>query len=48
MPTERTDNPRSDRPHQPRPDLKLQLPQARQAAHPLTVEGPEAVRDSHC
>jgi hypothetical protein len=48
MPTERTDNPRNDRADQQRPDLKLPLPQTRQSAHPLIVEGPEAVRDSHC
>jgi hypothetical protein len=24
------------------------LPQPRQTAHPLVVEGPEALRDSHC
>ena len=48
MPTERTDNPRTDRAPKPRSDLKLPLPQARQIAHPLIVEGPEAVRDSHC
>ncbi len=48
MPTERTDKPRNDRAHQQRSDLKPQLPQARQTAHPLIVEGPEAVRDSHC
>jgi hypothetical protein len=48
MPTERTDNPRSDHTHQQRSDLKLPLPQPRQTAHPLVVEGPEALRDSHC
>jgi len=48
MPTERTDNQRNDRAYQQRPKLKLQLPPAPQAAHPLVVEGPEAVRDSHC
>jgi hypothetical protein len=48
MPTERKDSQRDDRTHQPRSELKLPLPQPRQTAHPLIVEGPEAVRDSHC
>jgi hypothetical protein len=48
MPTERTDAQRNDRAHPQRSGLKLPLPQARQTAHPLTLEGPEAVRDSHC
>ena len=48
MPTERTDNPSNGRALQQRPDLKPPLPQARQSAHPLIVDGPEAVRDSHC
>jgi hypothetical protein len=48
MPSERTDNSRDDRTFQQRPDLKQPLPSARQIAHPLIVEGPEAVRDSRC
>ena len=48
MPTERTDTPRNDRARQQRSDLKPASPQALQTAHPLIVEGPEAVRDSHC
>ncbi|WP_407155292.1 hypothetical protein [Bradyrhizobium sp. STM 3557] len=48
MPTERKDSQRNDRAHQQRSELKLPSPQARQTAHPLTIEGPEAVRDSHC
>jgi len=48
MLTERTDSPRNDRAYQQRPELKLPLPPAPQTAHPLVVEGPEAVRDSHC
>lgn len=48
MPTERTDTPCNDRAHQQPSNLKPASPQARQTAHPLIVEGPEAVRDSHC
>jgi hypothetical protein len=48
MPTQRTDNYSTERTRQPRSDLKLPLPQPRQTAHPLTVDGPEAVRDAHC
>jgi hypothetical protein len=48
MPTQRTDKERNDRIHPQQPDLKLPLQQARQVAHPLVVEGPEGVRDSHC
>ena len=48
MPTERADTPRNARALQQQSDLKLPLPQAGQTAHPLIVEGPEAVRDSHC
>jgi hypothetical protein len=48
MRTERTDDQRNDRAHQQRSEMELPLPQARQTAHPLVFEGPEAVRDSHC
>jgi hypothetical protein len=48
MPTERTDAQRNDRAHPQPSQSKLPLPQPRQIAHPLIVEGPEAVRDSHC
>ena len=48
MPTERNDSLRNDRAHQQRSELKWPLPKARQTAHPLVVEGPEALRDSHC
>ena len=48
MPTAVNDNQRNERTDQRRSDLKLPLPQARQTAHPLIVEGPEAPRDSHC
>jgi hypothetical protein len=48
MPTERTSNPRNDRALQQRSDLKQPVPAAHQLAHPLVVEGPEAVRDSRC
>jgi hypothetical protein len=48
MPTERNDNQRNERTHQQRAELKRTLPQPLQTAHPFDVEGPEALRDSHC
>jgi hypothetical protein len=48
MPNERTEKPRSDLAQQRQPAPGLPLPPAHQIAHPLIVNGPEAVRDSHC
>jgi hypothetical protein len=48
MPNERTDKQRADHRRQQPAELKLPQPPAHQIAPPLIVEGPEAVRDSHC
>jgi hypothetical protein len=48
MPNERTEKSRGDRAQQRPADLKSPLPPANRITPPLNIEGPEAVRDSHC
>jgi len=48
MPNEAAEKLRTDRARQQRHELKLPVPPVQPTAHPLIVDGPEAVRGGHC